>query len=606
MRLIHLLSVCLVSLVLIVYIQVGNHKFINFDDTDYVTNNPHVSSGITKENVIWAFTSIDSSNWHPITWISHMADVQVYGMNPRGHHLTNVLIHAMSSVLLLLLLFRITGAIWKSFFVAALFALHPLHVESVAWVAERKDVLSVFFGFLTLIFYSEHVKNKRLTTYILAFFSFILGLMSKPMIITLPLLMLLMDFWPFKRDLYGEKGQGLGQILHKATALLREKLPFFLSSLMSAIITIYAQHKGGSTISIEILPFISRLENALVAYVKYIVKTIWPIDLAVLYPANLKLPFWQICGSFSLLILVTVISVLVGRRHPYLFTGWLWYLITLLPVIGLIQVGNQSMADRYSYLPHIGLFIIAAWGAPEVTKPIKHNKIFLAMLASIVIIVSAILTWRQLGYWRDNISLYRHTLQSTSNNYVIHNNLGVALFEKGELDLAINEYSAALMINPKYVDARYNLGLAYFKKRDMDAATREFQYIIRTNPTTRAHYTMGVLFVQKGDLSAAINEYMKAIEIDPNDIKSHFELALAFARKKDFDKAIHEFKEVLRINPNDIKAHTNLGVALGEKGELDAAIQEFQYVLRINPNDKNVLNNLEHALILKRAKDKAR
>ncbi len=387
-----LFSSILIVITLAVYMQAGNHQFLNYDDDAYVTINPHVASGITGRNIMWAFTSIEASNWHPITWLSHMADVQFYGLNPRGHHLTNVAIHTASALLLFLLLLRLTACLWQSFFVAALFALHPLHVESVAWVAERKDVLSAFFWFLTLFFYYEYVAKRKTSSYILALFSFVLGLMSKPMLVTLPIVMLLMDFWPLGRYRHEQRGEDLREHLGRSIALIIEKIPFFVCSLFSGLITIYAQRTTGAMSSLDLVPLWLRIKNALLAYVSYIGKTVWPQDLAVLYPFPHSIPLWQAVGSLFVLIFLSASVFRAGRRHPYLVTGWFWFLITLVPVVGIIQVGSQSMADRYTYIPLTGLFIMAAWGVPDLTRGLRHRRVLLAVLAGAAIIVSAALT----------------------------------------------------------------------------------------------------------------------------------------------------------------------------------------------------------------------
>jgi tetratricopeptide (TPR) repeat protein len=483
-----LVVMALIAITLAVYSQTGNYPFLGFDDDEYVTNNLHVTSGITGENIVWAFTSIDASNWHPVTWLSHMADVRFYGMNPRGHHLTNVVIHTISSLLLLLFLFRFTGSFWQSSFVAALFALHPLHVESVAWVAERKDVLSAFFWLLTLLLYSEYVSKKKSALYILSLFSFVLGLMAKPMLVTLPLVMLLMDFWPLDRyrhegqEQYGGQEQGLRRVSGMITAFIKEKIPFFILSFLSAVITIYAQNESGAVKSFDQIPFELRVENALIAYVKYIGKTLWPRDLAVFYPIPSTFPLWQVIGSLFVLLLISAATIWGVRRSPYLAAGWFWFLVTLVPVIGLIQVGGQSMADRYTYIPVIGLFIMVAWGVADLTRQVQHQKGVLALLAGVVIVASTILTWRQLGYWRDDISLFRHTLQVTTGNSFINYNLGVALAEKGDLDAAIREYQEALRVNPNFTEAHTNLGIALANKGNPDAAIREFREALRISP----------------------------------------------------------------------------------------------------------------------------
>ncbi|MGO9614405.1 MAG: tetratricopeptide repeat protein [Dissulfurispiraceae bacterium] len=621
--------------------QAGNHQFLNYDDNAYVTSNPHVAGGLTGKNIIWAFTSVYAWNWHPITWLSHMVDVEFYDMNPRGHHLTNVAIHAVSSLLLLLFLFRFTGSLWKSSFVAALFALHPLHVESVAWVAERKDVLSALFWFITLFLYSEYVAKLKPMLYILSLFSFVLGLLSKPMLVTLPVVLLLIDFWPLNRYQHEEQERGIRQLSGRAIALIKEKIPFFLCSVISAVVTIYAQNKGVVMENVYTVPFGHSIENALISYVKYIGKTIWPHDLAVLYPMPLSFPLWQVVCSLLILLLLSAATVWAARRFPYLAVGWFWFLITLFPVIGLIQFGMQSMADRYSYIPVTGLFIMVAWGVPDLTKGLKRREGILALLAGAVIIASAALTWQQLGYWRDNISLFQHTLQVTKDNYVIMNNLGLALAEKGQVDAAIQEYQEGLRINPNvadlrnnlgialaekgdlagamqeyrealqispnYTDAHNNLGLALAGERDLDAAIQEYREALRTSPNDmEAHNNLGLALAGKGDLDAAIREYREALQISPDFAAAHNDLGVALASKGDLDSAIQEFQEVLRIDPNDMKAHNNLGLVLASKGDLDAAIQEYQEALRISPNETNVRNNLEDALAQKRLQDRAK
>jgi tetratricopeptide (TPR) repeat protein len=604
-----LISIALIVIIAAVYIQVGNYEFTNSDDIVYVTQNYHVSSGITGKNIIWAFSSVEACNWHPITWISHMVDSQFYGMNPRGHHLTNVIIHTASSLLLLLLLIRFTGSLWRSSFVAFLFALHPLHVESVAWVAERKDVLSAFFWFLTLLFYSEYVSKQKPTLYILSLLTFVLGLMSKPMLVTLPIVMFLMDFWPLNRYRYEDQGQGpqpsaSGFPLY---ALVKEKIPFFVCSLLSAVVTIYAQNKGGAVQSFVAMPIGLRIENALTSYVMYIIKMLWPQDLAVLYPFSFSIPLWEVIGSLLFLILVSGATIRLRHRYPYLLVGWFWFLVTLVPVIGLIQVGLQSMADRYTYIPLIGLFIMIAWGVPNLARGIKHWEGTLALLACAVIIASAALTWQQLGYWRDSISLFRHALQCTTGNYYAHNNLGVALASKGDLDAAIKEYYEALRLFPNYSDPHNNLGLVLASKGDLNAAIKEYKQSLRLEPKNPYSYNnLGIALARKGDMDSAIQRFQEALRINPDNAGTHNNLGFALAIKGDLDAAIKEYHEALRLDPNYADAHTCLGLALVGKGDLDSAIQRFQESLRINPNNTEANRNLELALDQKRMQDEAR
>ena len=595
-----LICIALIAVTLAVYVQVGNHEFSNYDDSSYVTRNPNVASGLSGKNVIWAFQSVAAANWHPVTWLSHMADVQFYGMNPRGHHLTSVVIHIVSSLLLLLLLLRVTGSLWQSSFVAALFALHPMHVESVAWVAERKDVLSAFFWFLTLILYSEYVRRRKSTLYLLSFSSFILGLMSKPMLVTLPVVMILMDFWPLNR--FREERHLPGQCRPSGghLGIVKEKIPFFVCSLISCLVTIYAQNKGGAVKNLAAVPFGHRIENALIAYAKYIIKLLWPHDLAPIYPIPSAFPLWQVIGSLSLLLIVSLLTIRARHRQPYLFVGWFWYLVTLVPVIGIIQVGEQSMADRYTYIPATGIFIMAAWGGQLLTNGRQQREKILALFAVAVLAVSAVSTWNQIHYWRDDITLFRRTLQVTDSNYVAHYNLAFALSKKGDVDASILEYQEALRIKPNGYEALNNLGAVLEKKGDLKAAVTEYQAALSLQPAfAEAHSNLGFALASTGDLDGAILEYQEALRLKPNMSGAHNNLGFALASKGNLDAAIVEFQEALRQQPDFADAHRNLGFALINKGRLDAAIHEFQEVLRQQPGVAETHYNLGFALASK-------
>jgi tetratricopeptide (TPR) repeat protein len=555
------MCIALIIVTLAVYLQVGTHEFVNLDDDVYVTDNHHVTSGITGKNIIWALTSIDGSNWHPVTWLSHMTDVQLYGLKPGGHHLTNVAIHILATLTLFLLLIRMSGALWQSLFVAALFALHPLHVESVAWVAERKDVLSAFFGFCTLLLYAEYVAKPKPALYLLTIFCFVLGLMSKPMLVTLPALMLLIDFWPLDR-FRREDTRQQPDLLKKAAGLIKEKIPFFFCSLLSCLITIHAQHEGGAVASLRALSLGFRIGNSLIAYLDYIVKIFWPQNLAVYYPFPLVISTWQAIASLLILLLVSAASIRAAHKLPYFVVGWFWFLITLVPVIGLIQVGGQSMADRYSYIPAVGLFISATWGTAELTKTLPYRRHILGLLSAIIISISAALTWQQLGYWQDSISLYRHTLPIAASTTIKYN-LGAAFQAKGNFDAAIKEYEDVLRVAPDYKNASKNLGVAILAKGDPDAAILKLQLALRIDPNdSDVHYNLGLAFQVKGDPDSAISQYQAAIRLNPDNADAHHNLGLILAGKRDFKAAAAEFREVLRINPDDPDADKELKSAL--------------------------------------------
>jgi len=560
-----LLAIALVSIIFAVYWRVGDHQFIDFDDADYVTANPRVATGITVPNVVWAFTAVHSSNWHPLTWLSLMADAQLYGMDPRGYHLTNVLIHAAAAVLLLLLLYRLTGCLWRSAFVAALFALHPLHVESVAWVAERKDVLSALFCFLTLLLYSAYATQQGKTLYRLTLLSFALGLMAKPMLVTLPIIMLLLDVWPLDRY---RPGGGVPLV-----SLIREKTSFFALSFLSALITVYAQHMGRAMNRVS---FELGIENAILAYAKYLAKALWPRDLAIFYPLPVSIPLWQALGVLAGLALVSLATLRAVRKRPYLAVGWFWYLVTLVPVIGLIPVGEQSIADRYTYIPLTGIFIIIAWGVPELVRNLRFRRGLLAVLAVGWLTVLGIETWRQLGLWRDSVTLFGRTLQLSPDSHTAHTMMGNALANKGDAAAAIKAYQKALALRPDYAKARRNWALVHFKN--------------------------GIDLANTGDLEGAIEAFLEATRIDPEFIEATENLAIthnghgnALANKGDLDGAIRHYREAFSLAPNFSDAHNNLGIALVKKGDLAAAIQAFENALTIDPKSAEARNNLEMA-----------
>jgi len=516
------LWVCLflVLSILVIYWPVGGYEFINYDDPQYVTENAHVREGLTFEGTKWAFTTVYAANWHPMTWLSQMLDVQMYGMNAGGHHSTNVIFHILNSMLLFLLLHRMTGSLWRSAAVAALFAVHPLHVESVAWISERKDVLSAFFGFLALLAYAEYVKRPGWLRYALALLLFALGLMSKPMVVTLPFLMVLLDYWPLNR--YAQAGS-----VRRFAVLVKEKLPFFVLSAASCVVTMIAQKRGGALAPPESYSFVVQLSNALVAYAAYLGKMIWPLNLAVLYPHPGMRPLWQVIGAIVVIVGISALAVSWARRRPWFAVGWLWYLGTLVPVIGLVQVGIQSMADRYAYMPLIGIYMVLAWGSHEVLH--QWRKPPLALAGIVVTAVLMLIAWHQIRYWENSITLYSHALEITDANWLIHNGLGNCYAKTNQIDKAINQYQEAIRIKPDYFEAYNNMGtvMAKMKRRNEAAAY-----------------------------------FLKALKYNPDSEFAHNNLGRLQAEQKEYQKAIRHFKEALRINPDYQGAKHNLQVVL--------------------------------------------
>lgn len=493
MRLKITIALVLVAATLLVFWQAGSHDFIILDDQLYVSQNSAIQGGLTLDGIRWAFTDTETTgNWHPLTWISHMVDIQLFGINPAGHHLVNVVLHAANTLLLFLALCTLTGAPWRSAVVAALFALHPLHVESVAWVAERKDVLSTFFWMLTLLCYAGYVRRRGPVRYLATFAAFVLGLMAKPMLVTLPFVLLLLDYWPLGRFEGGSEmqvprasGEAEPAPAHKKKLqrLVLEKLPFLATSAIFCAVAIHAQHRGGYVPSFYAYPLLLRIYNALLAYAGYLAKTVWPLDLAVFYPFPRVTSIWPVIGSTVLLIGISLTTAWQARRRPYLLIGWLWFLGTLVPVIGLVQVGRQSMADRYMYIPLVGLAIMAVWGIAGLFSTLPRRAAVLGGTAGVILLACAGMTRHQLAYWQDSVALLEHTLQVTPPNYFVQGILGNALFQMGRFEEALPHYQEAARINPAYAMAYYRIGTIMLYRQDIDQAIRNFSTALALDPS---------------------------------------------------------------------------------------------------------------------------
>jgi len=601
------ISLLLVMTTLAVYAQVRNHEFINYDDEDYVTENRHVQAGWNMESLTWAFTTRLHRHWHPLTWLSHMTDCQFHGLDPGRHHLTSVLLHIASTLLLFFVLGRMTGARLRSAFVAALFALHPLHVEPVAWVADRKDVLSGFFWMLTMGAYVRYAERPGFMRYLVVMIAIVLGLMAKPMVVTLPFVLLLLDYWPLKRFESGHsfshdepgdsKDPDARYRASPALHLVWEKALLVLIIGASALATVSVMHGAGNASLSELWPRKRHLLNSLVFYVNYIRKMLWPSDLATPYPDLHMAHVWQAGGAGLLLACISCLVFWQGRRRPYLLVGWLWYLITLLPVIGLVRVGPHIMADRYTYIPLIGLFIIIAWGAPEVVTRWRYRRIALAVSTCIVVLGFTICSWFHVRHWKDSIRLFERTVSVTANNELAHNNLGVALSEEGRLEEAIYHFSHALAIQPDYVRAHVNLGFALERQGRVKEAVDYYLKALSIKPDyAEAHNKLGILLAGQGRVEEAIGHFSEALKVEPHDTRAYNNLGNLLAGQGRVKEAIGHYFEALRINPDYAEAHNNLGVALAGQGRVEEAIGHFSEALRIEPDYAEVHNNLGVAL----------
>jgi len=636
MRNTFLISLFLVLATVAVFWQVRNYSYVYLDDHSYVTENPHVQEGLNQKSVAWAFTSTHMGFWIPLTWLSFMLDFELFGLSWGGYHLTNVLLHLANTLLLFLILGRMTQRPWRSAFVAALFALHPLRVESVVWITERKDVLSTLFWMLAMLAYVRYTESSKALHYCFALLAFALGLMAKPILVTLPFVLLLLDCWPLGRLHLRRAISGAGSQTRpegvSVSFLILEKAPFFALALACSVVTYLAHQRAGFIEDPDILPLGARLANAAVAYVGYVSKMFWPKNLAVLYPFLVNSVFsWATVGAAVLLLLVTTAVMLAAGRRPYLLVGWFWYLGTLVPNIGFVQAGAQAMADRFTYVPLIGLFIMIGWGVPDLLRRWSYYRVVSGVAATALILVLMVCSWKQVQYWKDTIALLSHAVQVVEDNYLAHTHLGARLAQRGEIDRAIKHYRAALdikpdmagvqndlgnafvsqrrfrdavicyskalAIQPDYVDAYNNLAVALMHLGKFDEAILRFKEILRLKPdSAMTHNNLGIALATLGEKEKAIDHYVMALELDPKYAEAHNNLGRVLAELEKLDEAAAHFAQALEIKPNYIEAHNNMGVTRVLQGRLEEAIYHFKETLRLKPNFDQARINLNSAL----------
>jgi tetratricopeptide (TPR) repeat protein len=590
-----LICLLLAIATIVAFEQVRLNDFVSYDDPFYVTENPNVNNP-ERQSILWALTTTEAANWHPVTWLSHMLDCRLFGLEPAWHHITSLALHIANTLLLFLVLKNMTSNIWSSVFVAAAFALHPLHVESVAWIAERKDVLSGFFWMLTLAAYLRYAQKPVLSRYLPVFFALAFGLMAKPMLVTLPFVLLLLDYWPLSRIIRTRKNSDPTQRDLQAEnakypkcstlRLIAEKVPLLALALISSIITYTVQQSAGAMNLLENFSVKLRIENAAVAYVRYIGKIFYPRSLAVLYPHPLdSLPAWQPITALAILVVISGFVIFLARRGRFLLVGWLWYLGTLLPVIGLVQVGNQAIADRYTYLPSIGIFIIVAWAAAELMKKYRFSKIVLAISFAAILVILVVCTRTQVKYWKNSLTLYEHALAVTKNNYIIHNNYAKALVENGRDAEAVAHFTSALEINPRYFRAHNGLGNIYLKQGKIDAAFDHFNEALEISPDYyKALNNMGIVLKQQGKTELAVEKWQQALKVKPDYANAHHSLALFMAETGKHDEAVEHFKAALSSRPDWPEAHYNLASLYYRQGKPDLCVKECAEALSIKPD----------------------
>ena len=662
------LCLLLIAGVVAVYAQTAGFNFVDYDDPDYVKNNSKVPEGLTFGGIQWAFTTTYGSNWFPLVWLSLMLDRTIFGFWAGGFHLVNVAFHIANTILLFWVLKRYTKAVWASFFVAALFGLHPLHVESVAWVTERKDVLCTLFWLLTMLAYLRYVETPTTKRYVIICVIFALGLMSKSMLVTLPFVLLLMDYWPLRRLLPEDAGKGVS-----IGRLIWEKAPLFMLSAVSSAVTFIVQKTGGAMVRLGNVTIGYRIENAIVSYCDYILKTFWPVDLAVFYPYPTKpLADWKVAASLAVLAAITIVVILLRRRR-YLIVGWFWYLGTLVPVVGVVQVGLQAMADRYTYIPLTGIFIMLAWLAGDIVAQRRFGQVLAGIAGSVILIVLGAMSFVQVGYWRDTFSLFAHCVAVTPDNFVARSYRGLGFAEKGDNESAVRDVEAALRLEPNEIRTLYNLAGMRVKQGRIDEAVEYYNRILELNPGDASTYItlaamesnkenleramefyreglkyhpengdlhgklgamllqtgqvdeaikeleaavkvkadsatyeiLGMAMLTKGDVDKATRYFNRAIKIDPANAEAHYNLGNTFLAQGLLAKAVGEYGMAIKAKPNYAKAYGNLGVAFLQMGQTDGAIEGFRHAVELDPNNVEAHFNLAMAIADKGLIDEA-
>ena len=659
-RLILGLCLFLVLSTAVVYLQTAGFEFVDYDDQGNIRDNPKVPGGLTLDGIIWAFTTMFGSNWFPLIWLSFMLDRTIFGTWAGGFHLVNVVLHIANTVLLFWVLKRYTKTLWASFFAAALFALHPLHVESVAWVTERKDVLSTLFWLLTMLAYLRYVEAATVRRYVLVCVLYALGLMTKPMLVTLPFVLLLMDYWPLKRLLPENQTEGAS-----IWRLVLEKAPLFVLSAASCVVTYVAQKTGGAVVRFGAITLSTRIENAMVSYCEYIVKTFKPVGLAVFYPHPVKgLAIGEVAISLAVLAAVTIVVILLRRRR-YLLVGWLWYLGTLVPVIGIVQVGGQAMADRYTYIPLTGIFIMLVWLICEEATRRRYVRVFAGLAGSAILGALGVMTFVQVSYWRDTMSLFQHAAAVTKDNFVAHSILGVRFAEKGDFKAAMHAFDIILKATPKDADTLYNvaksldlqgrtdeaieyykrvlsivpdgpdaynalaliearqknyeraielykeglskkpddgglhggLGSLYLQMGRVDDAIPELERGVKLKEDSSIYGNLGSAMLEKGDTDKATEYFNKAIKLDNTNAEAHFNFGNIYLSQGRLATAISEYEKAIKHKPNYVKAYSNLAVVMARMGKYDEAVEDFNRCVEIEPNNPDAQFNLAAALV---------
>lgn len=582
------------------FVPVREFGFVNYDDNEYVYENPPVRAGLSAQGVVWAFTAVHSANWHPLTWLSHMLDCELFGLDAGWHHVTSLVLHAAATLVLFGALRALTGSSPKSAVVAALFAVHPLHVESVAWISERKDVLSALFWAGAMWAWAGYARRPALGPYLLTAVLFVLGLLAKPMVVTLPFALLLLDVWPLGRTALAKpavdrEDEPLPVV--SLGGLVREKVPLFAISALASVVTFLAQRASGAVTTIEALPIPIRFQNAIVAYATYLGKTIWPTDLAVFYPYRMPLPTAEVALSALVLVALSAFALWTLRTRPYVLVGWLWFLGTLVPVIGIVRVGDQAMADRFTYLPHIGLFVALAWGASDLVSWRAGARRLLVPLAAAAVLACVVVTRAQVSHWRDSVTLFEHALAVTERNHVAEMNLSGALLARGEGEAAIGHARRAVELDPEDARVHVNLGLALARMGDAEGARASYARTLAIDPENQmAHLNLALLLSEEERWDESMREYGEVLRRDPAHAKAHAGLAWALSRSGRRDEAIASYERAIAADLRILAAYNGLALELEAAGRRDEALAAWRSGLAVDPDELRLRMNLASAL----------
>jgi protein O-mannosyl-transferase len=581
----------MIIFLLVVYWPVRHFDYVNFDDDVYVTRNPIIQKGLSPEGIVAAFTTVHATYWIPLTWLSYMLDIALFGNDPGALHVTNLILHILNTLLVFYVFRKMTGEPFKSAAVAVLFGFHPLHVESVAWVTERKDVLSTFFLLNSLRAYIRYVAHPGSRRFLPVFVLFLMGIMAKPMVVTFPFALLLLDYWPLNRWQFN--GSDKKKTVSDIVLAIKEKIPLFVIAFAASLLTFWLKQTGNAVRPSALYPLTLRIANALVSYVMYVGKMVWPFGLAIPYPYPMHIAGWKAASAFLFLAALTMVSIKSIKKYPFIAVGWFWYLGTMVPVIGIIQAGDQAMADRFAYIPFIGLYIILIWGGSKLAEGFRLKKTRLLAITSALFFCVLITTRVQLQYWENSAALFSHAVEVTENNYVAHHNLGVALAEDNRIKDAIGHYSEALKIQPLHLKTRINLGAAMMKQGKVMDAISQYREALQIMPQSAgAHYNMGNALVAIGRLDEAVSHYLEALKFDPDDADTHSNLGNVLMEQSRLDPAILHYREASRIDPDNPYRKNDLGAALMKIGNTESAESLFLEAIKLKSDFADAQNNL--------------